>query len=122
MLVPPDARVRSRSIWLAEPRPRDARHPRPEALRGFKVKTLMEIDGATQPRFVDSEEPTKPRTAEAHHLRIAVREPHRAICLGTLAAVERGAGDQEGAPAERARSRRAGRAQLLAPPESRRVP
>src|SRR5512146_1568735 len=55
----------------------------------------MEIEGDTQPRFVDVEEVSQPREEELDHARVAVRERHGSIGLSAFAGIEGNTCDEE---------------------------
>lgn len=73
----------------------------------------MKVDRAAKPCFVDLEKPTEPRTEEAHHLGVTVRELDERICLGAFACVERDTRDEEGSVAQRSYPHHAFAIQLL---------
>jgi hypothetical protein len=65
----------------------------------------MEVHADSKAALIDIEELTQPRTEEAGHARISVRELHAAVRLRTFARVQRDTGSEERVGAERSDSR-----------------
>ena len=55
----------------------------------------MKIEPKPEPLLIDIEESPQPRDEEEDHTRVAIREDHCPVPLGTLPCVQGGAGNQE---------------------------
>src|SRR6266508_1783577 len=102
VLVPPDGRIGNCSVRRAELTTGNGRDRGPESLGGVEVETFVQVHAYAQSRLVDIEEPSHPRAEEPHHAGIRVREADALVVLRPLTGVQRGPGNEECIPVERA--------------------
>jgi hypothetical protein len=86
--VATDRGVGPRAVRRPKLRERNAGNHRPMCLRRVEIEALVEVDPNAKSRLVDREERSQPRTEEADHFRIGVRELHRPR-LRALTGIER---------------------------------
>src|SRR5947209_6687925 len=89
MLRGSDARVRHRSVRLAELLQWDADELRPECIRALEIEPLVQVEVQTQTGLIDVEEVPQPSDEERDHPSIAVGELDAPVGLGALAGVQR---------------------------------